>query len=219
MQKLESLKKRKERIKETISILSELYPNIKIQLDFSSPFELLVATILSAQCTDARVNQVTQVLFKKMNTPEDFAKADIEFIEKEIYSTGFYHAKAKSLKNASIMLIDKHNSLVPNTMDALLKLPGVGRKTANVILGHCFNTPGIVVDTHVIRISNMMKFVESKDAVEIEFELMKLIDKDLWVNFTHYFINHGRNTCIARRPKCNECSVSHLCPSSTKVDN
>lgn len=219
MQKLESLKKRKERIKETISILSELYPNIKIQLDFSSPFELLVATILSAQCTDARVNQVTQVLFKKMNTPEDFAKADIEFIEKEIYSTGFYHAKAKSLKNASIMLIDKHNSQVPNTMDALLKLPGVGRKTANVILGHCFNTPGIVVDTHVIRISNMMKFVESKDAVEIEFELMKLIDKDLWVNFTHYFINHGRNTCIARRPKCNECSVSHLCHSSTKVDN
>ncbi|MFA5513193.1 MAG: endonuclease III, partial [Candidatus Kapaibacterium sp.] len=134
---------------------------------------------------------------------------------RDIFSTGFYKAKAKNIRAACEILIDKFGAEVPDTMEELLLLPGVGRKTANVVLGHCFDTPGIVVDTHVSRISNLLGFVSTKDAVKIEFKLMKLIPKDLWVEFTHYFINHGRNTCIARRPKCQECVLSDICPGSS----
>lgn len=209
-----TLKANKERIAEIISILSKKYPDVKIQLDHTSSFELLIATILSAQCTDARVNIVTKDLFKKYLKPEDYLKVPIEELEKDIFSTGFYKAKAKNIRGACRMIIEQFNGNVPDNMEDLTKLPGVGRKTANVILGHCFNIPGIVVDTHVIRISNLLGFVDTTDAYKIEMELMKIIDKELWVIFTHYFINHGRNTCIARRPKCNECEVAHLCASS-----
>lgn len=208
-----SLKSEKARIAEVILRLSELYPNVKIQLDFGSPFELLVATILSAQCTDARVNLVTKSLFNKYYTPDDYLKVPVEELEKDIFSTGFYRAKAKNIRGACEYLINNFGGNVPKNMVDLLKLPGVGRKTANVVLGHCFGVPGIVVDTHVIRISNILGFVDTQDAVDIEYKMMKLIPKDSWVTFTHYFINHGRNTCIARRPKCKECVLSDICPS------
>jgi len=209
----ESLKQAKLRMDRVISILSEIYPDVKIQLDFSTEHQLLVSTILSAQCTDARVNQVTKELFRKYLIPEDFLKVPQEELEKDIYSTGYYKAKAKHIQEATRAIIDRFDGRVPSKMDELLSLPGVGRKTANVILGHCFDEPGIVVDTHVIRISNLMGFVDSKDAVKIEMRLQELIAKEKWVQFTHYIINHGRNTCIARRPKCHECAVAELCPS------
>ncbi len=215
-QKITSNKKRMELI---IDILSKLYPDVKIQLNHTNAFELLIATILSAQCTDARVNLVTENLFRKYKKPEDYLNVAIEELEKDIYSTGYYKAKAKNIKALCEILITKYAGQVPNTLDELIKLPGVGRKTANVILGHCFNTPAIVVDTHVIRITNLLGFVKTKNAEKIEFELMKLIKRDLWVTFTHYFINHGRKICIARRPKCSECAISHLCPSfKTKIN-
>lgn len=196
-----------------IEKLSKLYPNVTIQLDHQSPFQLLIATILSAQCTDARVNIVTKKLFKKYIIPNDYLVVPLEELEQDIFSTGFYKAKAKNIRGACKKIINDFNSKVPSNMKDLLTLPGVGRKTANVILGHCFDTPGIVVDTHVTRISNKLGFVDTKDAVKIEYKLMELIPKDQWVIFTHYYINHGRNTCIARKPKCKDCIIQDLCPS------
>lgn len=209
---------KKKLFKNIIDILSKEYPNVKIQLNHSNPFELLIATILSAQCTDARVNIVTEKLFKKYITPLDYLKVPIEELEQDIFSTGYYKSKAKNIRALCEILINQYNGIVPNTLDELIKLPGVGRKTANVILGHCFNTPAIVVDTHVIRISNLLGIVNTKNAEKIEYELMNIIEQDLWVSFTHYFINHGRKVCIARRPKCSECKISHLCKSA-KITN
>lgn len=209
-----TLKAQRARMEEVISTLSKLYPDVKIQLDHDNPFQLLIATILSAQCTDARVNIVTKDLFKKYITPDDYLKVPQEELEKDIFSTGFYKAKAKNIKGACKAIVEEFSGEVPNNMDDLLKLPGVGRKTANVILGHCFDTPGIVVDTHVTRISNKLGFTDTKNAVKIEFNLMKIIPENIWVTFTHYFINHGRNTCVARRPKCSECKIENLCPGS-----
>jgi len=207
--------KEKKRMRQILDILGEEYPDVKIQLSFITPFELLVATILSAQCTDDRVNQVTEKLFKICNRPKDFAEMQNEKLEKLIFSTGFYKAKANHIKNASKMLIAEFNGNVPNNMTDLLKLPGVGRKTANVILGHCFDIPGIVVDTHVIRISNRLGFAISHIAEKVEQDLMDIIPEKEWVVFSHYFINHGRKTCIARKPKCNECKIKELCPTFT----
>lgn len=209
-----SLKAKKQRMSEVLDILGNKYPDVKIQLDHSNAFELLIATILSAQCTDARVNIVTKDLFKKYKQPEDYLKVSQEELEKDIFSTGFYKAKARNIRNACSVMIEKFNSKVPDNMEDLLSLGGVGRKTANVVLGHAFNIPGIVVDTHVKRISNKLGLVKTDNAVKIERELENLIPKNLWVIFTHYFISHGRETCIARRPKCNLCQVEHLCPSS-----
>ena len=209
-----TLKDKKNVIKLLIKQLSELYPVAKIQLSFSSPFELLFATILSAQCTDNRVNKVTAEVFKQYNTPEQFSKLPLEVIEQLIFSTGFYKAKAKHLQDMSLALLEKFNGVVPGTMDELLALPGVGRKTANVILGHIFNIPAIVVDTHVIRISNRLGLVQTTNPEKIEFELMKLVDKQQWVVFTHYLINFGRQICDARKPKCSECLLNRVCPSS-----
>lgn len=206
-----TLKSEKERMDVVISRLSSIYPDVKIQLDFTNPFELLIATILSAQCTDARVNIVTKSLFKKYHNPSDYLQVPIEELEQDIFSTGFYKAKAKNIRGACEVLISKFNSEIPQEMDSLLLLPGVGRKTANVVLGHCFGIPGIVVDTHVTRISNKLGFVDTVDAVKIEYKLMKIIPKEKWVTFTHYFINHGRNTCIARRPKCSYCILFDIC--------
>lgn len=198
---------------EVLAILSELYPDVKIQLNFSSPFELLVATILSAQCTDKQVNKVSKELFKKYSSPQDFAQINTVRLEKLIYSTGFYSSKSKNIKASAKMILNDFDGEVPQDMKNLLKLPGVGRKTANVLLGHLFDTPGIVVDTHVIRISNRLGFVDTRDAYKIELELMKLIDEEKWVIFTHYFINHGRKICKSRTPICEECQISHICPS------
>lgn len=211
-----TLKAQKERMSLILDKLNSLYPNVKIQLDHDNPFQLLIATILSAQCTDARVNIVTKDLFKKYIMPEDFIKAPVEEIEKDIFSTGFYRAKAKNIKGTCTVINEEFGGEVPDNMDDLLKLPGVGRKTANVILGHCFDTPGIVVDTHVTRISNKLGFTDTKDAVKIEYKLMKLVPKEKWVKFTHYLINHCRNTCVARKPKCSDCIIAELCPSEIK---
>lgn len=207
-------KSQKERMRKVLDIFSALYPNVTIQLNFTTPHELLVATMLSAQCTDARVNKVTKDLFKKYIIPEDFLKVDQEELELDIFSTGFYKAKAKNIQAATKIIVEEYNGEIPADIDILVKLPGVGRKTANVVLGHCFGIPGIVVDTHVIRINNLLEFVDTKNAVQIEKKLNELIPKEEWLIFTHYMINHGRNTCIARRPKCNECPISELCPSS-----
>ena len=212
----ESLKKKKERSHIVLKRLSEIYPDVKIQLNFKNPFELLVATILSAQCTDARVNEVTKTLFAKYKTPEDYLKVPQEALEKDIYSTGFYKAKAKNIRASANKIIEDHNGKVPGSMDELIKLPGVGRKTANVVLGHCFDIPGIVVDTHVKRIANRLKLTTNKDPVKIEYDLMKIIPEDQWVKFTHYYINHGRKTCKARKPLCNECAVADVCPSKNE---
>jgi endonuclease-3 len=209
-----SIKSKKSRQLEVINVLEGIYPDIKIQLNHSNPFELLIATILSAQCTDARVNMVTPFLFAKYPNPIDYVNANLNEIEKDIFSTGFYKNKAKNIQNACKILVEKFNSQVPNNMDDLTSLAGVGRKTANVVLSHSFDIPGVVVDTHVTRISNLLGFVETEDAVKIEYELMKIIPKEYWVKFTHYYINLGRDVCIARRPKCGICPISHLCPSS-----
>lgn len=201
----------KQRMSEILDILSNEYPDVKIQLNFSNPFELLIATILSAQCTDERVNKVTPSLFEKYKKPEDYVNVPIEKLEKEIFSTGYYKAKAKHIKEMSEMILKQYNGEVPSQLEELIKLPGVGRKTANVVLGHCYNVPAIVVDTHVIKISNRLGFVSTKNAEIIERKLMELIPKEKWVIFTHYFISHGRKVCTARNPKCNECVISQYC--------
>jgi endonuclease-3 len=206
----------KQRIAGIIEILAKTYPDVKIQLEHHNPFQLMIATILSAQCTDARVNIVTQTLFKKYLTPEDYLKVPVEILEQDIFSTGFYKAKAKNIRGACDKIINNFDGKVPDKMDDLLSIPGVGRKTANVLLGHCFDTPGIVVDTHVIRITNRLGFIETEDAQKIEYYLMKIIDKDLWVTFTHYFINLGRNICV-RNPKCDICPISEQCPKLLKA--
>ena len=195
-----------------LDVLSKEYPDVKIQLNFQTPFQLLVATILSAQCTDDRVNMVTEKLFKKFNKPEHFSEMKQEDLEKLVFSTGYYKAKSNHIILTAQMLIEKFGGIVPDNMEELLMLPGVGRKTANVILGHCFEVPGIVVDTHVLRISNRLGFTDTQIAEKVEFKLMELIPKEQWVIFTHYFINHGRKTCIARKPKCMECKINTICP-------
>ncbi|OGU56069.1 MAG: endonuclease III [Ignavibacteria bacterium GWF2_33_9] len=211
------LKKEKERMSNILNILSKEYPDVRIQLNFETPFQLLIATILSAQCTDARVNLVTQKLFAKYITIEDFTKVPQEELEKDVFSTGFYKSKAEKIQKTSKIISEEYNGEVPSTMDELLKLPGVGRKTANVLLGHIFDTPGIVVDTHVLRISKRLGFTNTENAEKVEFALMKLIPEDLWVIFTHYFINHGRKVCMGRRPKCYNCSVEKYCEFESKI--
>ncbi len=211
---MESLSKKKTRLKKITKILAKEYPEADIALEFGNPFQLLVATILSAQCTDKRVNMVTEKLFNKYKTPKDFVKVSHEQLEQAIFSTGYYKAKAKKIKDSSKMLIEKYNGQVPGTMDELLSLPGVGRKTANVILGHCFKAEGIVVDTHVIRLSNKLGLVETQNAEKIERVLNQIVPEEEWRIFTHYIINHGRKVCIARRPKCDICVISKMCPSA-----
>lgn len=204
----------KNRINKIFKELKKEYPNTKPQLEYSNPFELLIATILSAQCTDARVNIVTKDLFKKFREPIDYVTAQYNELEKYIYSTGFYKQKTKSIKACCKILVEKYDSQVPADFDQLCELPGVGRKTASVVAGHAFGIPAIAVDTHVKRISNLLGLVESKNPDIIETELKKLLKEKDWVDSTHWFINHGRNICIARRPKCDICSLNKLCPSA-----
>jgi endonuclease-3 len=202
----------KTRANKIRKILREIFPEVKTQLFHKNSFELLVATILSAQCTDQQVNQVTPVLFKKLKTPADFAGAPLKTIEKLIRPTGFFHNKAKNIKNCSKIILKKHNGEVPQTLDKLVKLPGVGRKTANVVLGAAFGIPGVVVDTHVARISNRLGLTENKNPVKIEFDLMDLIPRRTWNDFCLQLIFFGRSTCTARKPKCPVCPLKKLCP-------
>jgi endonuclease-3 len=194
-------------------ILKKEYPKVKPALEFSNPFELLIATILSAQCTDERVNIVTKPLFKKYKTPADFVKLTNEQLEKEIYSTGFYKQKAKSILACCNTLIENHKGKVPSDFDELVKLPGVGRKTASVVAGNAFGIPAIAVDTHVKRLSNLLGFVNTQNPDKIEFELKVLLPKSYWVKSSHLLAAHGRKICIANRPKCDHCVISDLCPS------
>tara|TARA_B100000700_G_scaffold301427_1_gene370674 strand:- start:91 stop:732 length:642 start_codon:yes stop_codon:yes gene_type:complete len=210
----ESLKNKKIRMRKILEILKNDYPNSKCSLNYESPFQLLVATILSAQCTDERVNKVTEKLFKEYPTVEKMNELTQQEIGEKIYSTGFYNNKSKSIKKLCGELIEKFNGEVPSTMDQLHKLPGTGRKTANVVLGNAFNIPGMVVDTHVTRITNLLKFVNTKNAVKIEKELEKVVPQNDWTFFSHLLIDHGRAICIANRPQCENCNLANFCPSS-----
>ncbi len=206
-------KSEKQYSKKVFSILRKEYPNVKPALNYKSPFQLLVATILSAQCTDERVNIVTKDLFKKYKGPKDYLAVSNEELEKDIYSTGFYKQKAKSIKGCCQALIEKYKGKVPDDFDKLNELPGVGRKTASVVAGNAFGIPAIAVDTHVKRLSNLLGFIKSNDPEKIEFKLKELLpDKD-WVNSSHWLAAHGRKTCIARRPKCTQCVIGNICPS------
>ena len=209
----ESIKNKKIRISKIIKILKKEYPDSKCSLDFKNPFQLIVSTILSAQCTDERVNRVTSKIYNKYKTPIDFSKLSLSEIKKMVYSTGFYNNKAKSIYGLTHQVLDKHNGKIPDNMDDLVMLPGVGRKTANVVLGTGFKIPGIVVDTHVTRLSNLLKLVKTKNAVIIERQLEKIIKIEDWIIFTHLIIGHGRKICVANRPKCSDCKISEYCPS------
>ncbi len=204
----------KQRIKNIWPLLKKTYPDAAIALNFSNPLDLLVATILSAQCTDARVNIVTKTLFKKYKTLADWADADITEIENDIKSTGFYRNKAKNIKAACLMIIADFQSQVPSTMDQLIKLAGVGRKTANVLLGNVFDTPGIACDTHVIRLSGRLGLSENSDPVKLECDLADIVNKKDWTMFSHLVIFHGRNICKARKPDCQNCPIAKFCPSA-----
>ena len=207
----------KKRTAQILKILRTRYPEVKTQLDYETPFQLLVATILSAQCTDKQVNRVTAGLFKELATPEDFQKAGLTTIENRIRSTGFFRNKAKNIKNCAAALIENHGGEVPSNLDELVKLPGVGRKTANVVLGAAFNIPGIVVDTHVLRISQRLDLTDHKDPVKIEFDLMDKIPKKEWDDFSLRLIYFGREVCKARKPDCPACPMNNLCAFPDKT--
>jgi endonuclease III len=208
---------RVERAQELVRELPKVYPDAHCELDFKTPLQLLVATILSAQCTDKRVNMVTPSLFKSYQSAKEFAAAEPAQLEKAIQSTGFFRNKAKSIRAAAAAIEQEHNGKVPQTMKALHALPGVGRKTANVVLGNAFQIDeGIVVDTHVARLSQRLGLTKQTDAVKIEDDLMKLIPREHWTNWSHWLIWHGRRRCFARKPDCRNCEVLHLCPSGPR---
>ena len=209
----ESLAKRRERMGEVVSLLERYYPNAHCALNYSTPVELLIATILSAQCTDERVNKVTERLFKKYPDLEGYAQAKLSDLEEDIRSTGFFRNKAKNIQSCCRQLLQAHNGEVPQDLDQLTQLAGVGRKTANVVLGNAFQIPsGVVVDTHVTRLSNRLGFVRGKDAVKIERELVEMVPKEHWINFSHWLIHHGRTVCRARKADCEKCFLFELCP-------
>jgi endonuclease III len=215
MAKRESFDELKARTREVIRRLKRAYPGAKCSLNHSNPFELLVATILSAQCTDERVNIVTADLFRKYRKPEDYLKVPPRELEKDIQSTGFFRNKTKSIQGTAKMLTEQYHSEVPQTMDELLELPGVARKTANVVLGNAFDIhAGVVVDTHVTRLSHRLGFTQQKTAEKIEQDLIPIVPKKDWVIFPHLMIYHGRKMCKARNPLCEECTIEKQCPSS-----
>jgi len=215
MAKRESFEELKARTRTIIRRLKRAYPGAKCSLNHSNPFELLIATILSAQCTDERVNIVTADLFRKYTKPEDYLKVSPRELEKDIQSTGFFRNKTKSIQGASKLLSEEYGSQVPHTMDELLELPGVARKTANVVLGNAFGIKaGVVVDTHVTRLSHRLNFTQQKPAEKIEQDLIPIVPKKDWVIFPHLMIYHGRKICKARNPLCAECTIERQCPSS-----
>ncbi len=193
--------------------LERAWPGAECSLDFRNPFELLIATILSAQSTDVRVNQVTPDLFRKYPDPQALASAPREDVEEAVRTTGFFRSKAKSIQGAAGVIVEEHGGKVPDIMEALVKLPGVGRKTANVVLSNAFHKPeGVVVDTHVTRVSKRLGLTRQTDAEKIEADLMKVLPRDRWTQFSHVMILHGRNICVARKPKCDQCPLEDLCP-------
>ena len=215
MAKREHLEERKARLREIIRRLKRAYPGAKCSLNHSNAFELLIATILSAQCTDERVNIVTADLFRKYTKPEDYQKVSPTELEKDIQSTGFFRNKTKSIQGTSKTLIEEYGGEVPHTMDELLELPCVARKTANVVLGNAFGIKaGVVVDTHVTRLSHRLNFTQQKAAEKIEQDLIEIVPRKDWVIFPHLMIYHGRKICKARNPLCAECTIEKQCPSS-----
>lgn len=209
----------KDRVLGVLNLLDEHYGTMKCYLNHENPWQLLIATILSAQCTDDRVNIVTESLFKKYTSIKDFAEADLIELEKDIRPTGFYHNKAKNIKLCCQQLLSQFGGEVPRDIEDLTSLAGVGRKTANVVRGHIYNIPSVVVDTHVKRISNLIGFTKSQDPVKIEFDLMKILPKEHWIRYNTQVIAHGRKVCIARRPKCNECFLIEYCKGSKLKNN
>ncbi len=204
----------RERVVQLIEIFPKVYPGARCELDFKNPMQLLIATILSAQCTDKRVNLVTPSLFAKYKTAADYARAPQAQLERAIQSTGFFRNKTKSIRAATKAIAQEHGGKVPNTMAQLRELPGVGRKTANVVLGNAFGVDeGVVVDTHVIRLSERLRLTKHKDPEKIERDLMKLVPRKRWTIWSHWLIWHGRRRCFARRPDCHHCEIFRLCPS------
>jgi endonuclease-3 len=209
----ESILRKKARAKAIYRILTKNYPNVRCELVYKNPYQLLVATVLSAQCTDKRVNQTTPALFKRYNSIEKMAAADVKDLQQLVKSTGFYRAKAKNIKNLSQKILIDFNGKVPSNIEDLVTLPGVGRKTANVVLGHGFNIPGITVDTHFGRLSRRFGWSNQKDPVKVEFEVAKLIPQRQWTNLSQRLIWHGRRVCHSRKPACGACAIAKLCPS------
>ena len=207
----------RKRVREIIKILSKEIPDSAIALRFSSPLELLIATILSAQCTDVKVNQVTADLFKKYRTADHYAKAGLSELEESIRPTGFYRNKAKALQKCCQELVARFGGGVPKTLEELVTLPGVGRKTANVVLGNAFGVPGIVVDTHVHRVSRRIGLTRKDDPVKIEFDLMEVVPKEEWTHFSNLLVWHGRRTCVARKPLCEKCPIRKYCHYGSKL--
>lgn len=205
----------KARVLKIIGLLEKEHPDARIALHYTNPLELLIATILSAQCTDERVNMVTERLFKKYRRAEDYANADLKELEEDIRSTGFYRNKARNIKKCCQILVEKHDSKVPKTMEEMLELPGVARKTANIVLSNAFGVVvGIAVDTHVRRLANRLGLSENEDQNKIENDLMRIVPRDKWMRFTDLLIFHGRRVCVAKKPKCEACVVNKLCPSA-----
>ena len=206
------------RVLKIIELLETAYSHAKTALNYTNPLEILVATILSAQCTDKRVNIVTKTLFKKYKTATDYANADLAELEEDIRSTGFYRNKAKNIKNTGRMLVEKYDSQVPRTMEELIELPGVARKTANIVLSNAYGViVGIAVDTHVRRLSERLGLTENTNPDKIEADLMLIVPKAYWKRINNLLIFHGRNVCIARKPKCSPCVLNKLCPSAFKA--
>ncbi len=204
-----------ERAPEIVRILSETYPEAKVALRFSTPLEMLVATILSAQCTDEKVNEVTATLFQKYRRPEDYLRVPEDELKADVKPTGFFNQKATRIREACRRIVEVYDGEVPNTMEELLTLPGVARKTANIVLGNAFGiVEGVAVDTHVRRLANRLGFSEQSDPDKVEQDLMRLIPRDRWFDFTYVLIDHGRAICLARKPRCEACPVNHLCPAS-----
>ena len=209
---------KKEYALKVIGILEKTYPEAKVALRFSNPLELLVATVLAAQCTDERVNIVTRELFKKYKRAEDYANADLKELEEDIRQTGFYKRKARFLKEIAKVLVEKFNSQVPKTMEEMLSLPGVARKTANIVLSNAYGVfEGIAVDTHVLRLAGRLGFSSEKNRDKVEKDLMTLFPKDMWLKVTDLLIAHGRRVCKAKKPNCGVCVLNELCPSAFKV--
>jgi len=209
----------KTKVLKIVELLEKEHPDAKIALQYTNPLELLIATILSAQCTDERVNIVTKTLFEKYKTAEDYANADVKELEKDIKSTGFYRNKARNIKKCCQMLVEKFNSQVPKTMKEILELPGVARKTANIVLSNAFGVvEGIAVDTHVRRLAKRLGLTEHEDPNKIEESLKKFVPKDYWMKITDLLIFHGRRVCEARKPKCVICILNRICPSAFKFD-
>ncbi|QDU19250.1 endonuclease III [Urbifossiella limnaea] len=203
---------RAERVAAVLALLDALYPAPETALDHQNPLQLLVATILSAQCTDKRVNLVTPALFARYHTAADYADAEPAELEEYVKTTGFFRSKAKNIRACCRLIVDRHGGEVPGTLEELVELPGVGRKTANVVLGNAFDTPGITVDTHVGRLSRRLGWTRHTDPVKVERVLMKLWPRERWTLASHQLILHGRAVCHARKPRCEECAVSALCP-------